>query len=298
MDIDFLKSFIEVAQMQSITLASDKLSISPSALSSGLQKLEKELGCSLFERSTKGMHLTNSGAFFLEWAKKNAGFREDLDTKLRMSATQKGIVRIGTTIESDTLFILISGFRKRYPDIRVELYGEKFLLDNYVLSDLDAFVVPETDKRDLPGVLLAQRRTLFVLMREGHPLAEHDHLTLEQLMGQSFVFSAHDGQLEWTYDYCCGQGFSPEVQYLCEDFDGKIDIVRNSDSVAIGYNTMRLLRESMKGIKAIPLAAEESMHEKFYLVWRKETLNPLARLLIEQAVQMDKMGRDAFLESI
>lgn len=296
MDVDFLKSFIAVAEVQSITLAADMLNISPSALSSSLQKLEKELGYSLFERSTKGLRLTNSGTFFLEWAKKNAGFREKLDNHLRVSATREGVLRIGTMIESDTLFIMLSAFQKKHPKIRVDLYGEKSLLDNYLLSDLDAFVVSENDKRDLPGVLLAQRRTLYVLMRETHPLANREFLRLEDLKGQAFVFSTHDGQLEWTYDYCCSHGFRPNVQHLLEDFDGKMDILANSDTLAIGYNTMRLLRESMRGIKTIPLKVEEKMSERFYLVWRKENLNPLARLLIDFALEFEKKGRSAFLE--
>lgn len=295
MDIDFLRSVILVAEMENITLAADQLNISPSGLSSGLQKLEKELGYTLFERSTKGMRLTNSGAFFLEWARKNVGFRQELDKRLKISATQKGILRIGTAIESDTLFILLSAFQKKHPDIRLEIYGEKSLLDNYLVSDLDAFVVSEKEKRDLPGIRLAGRKALLALMRETHPLANRESLTLEELAEYPFVFSAHDGRLEWAYDYCCSQGFHPNVQYLCQDCDGKMDILANSDSLAIGYNTMRLLRESMKGIKAIPLQAEWSMIENFFLVWRKETLNPLAKLLIEMALEFNEKGREAFM---
>jgi DNA-binding transcriptional LysR family regulator len=295
-DIDILSSFITVAEMQNITLASETLNISPSALSSSLQKLERELGCKLFERSTKGMHLTGSGRFFLEWAKKNSRFREKLEEKLNVSATQKGTLRIGTMIESDTLFIFLSAFQKRHPGVRVELYGEKSLRNNYLLSDLDAFVVAEKDKRDLPGVLLAKRNTLYVLMRETHPLAERDELRLEDLKEQAFVFSAHEGQLEWSYDYCRAQGFWPNVQYLCEEFDGKLDILANSDTLTIGFNTMRLLRESMKGLKAVPLAVDEGMTDRFYLVWRKKTLNPLANLMIDFAMEFQEKGRMAYLE--
>lgn len=297
MDLDFLKSFITIAEMQNITLAADELNISPSALSSGLQKLEKELGCSLFDRTTKGMRLTGSGRYYLEWAKKNVSFRETLDMRLRSSAEEAGILRIGTAVESDTLFILLSAFRKRHPNIRIELFGEESLLDNYLVSDLDAFVVPEKDRRDLPGVMLARRQNLFVLMRENHPLSGREELTLSDLEGQRFIFTAHDGKLEWIYDYCCSHGFRPEVQYLCEEFDGKVDVLPNSDVLALGYNTMRLLRESMDGIKAIPLVTEDLHGELFFLVWRKERLNPLMKHLIDFAKEFDKKGRAAFLEN-
>ena len=295
MELDFLHCFETVARLQSITLASDVLNLSPSAISSGLRKLEAELNCSLFERTPKGEVLTPTGEYFRKWANKNSDFLPQLQNNLRKTASEQGTLRIGTAIESDTLFILLSFFRKNHPNVRIEILGERFLLENYLMSDLDAFVVPENDKRDLPGILLAHRRTIFVLMRDEHPLANRHSLSLEDLRGQRFVFSEHNGKLEWTFDFCCEHGFIPDVQFLGEDYDGRLDVVAHSDMLAIGYNTMRLLRESMRGIKAIPLETGEEMNKRFFLVWRKEHLNPLVELLINDALEFTEKGRDYFL---
>lgn len=295
MELEFLHCFETVARLQSITLASDELNLSPSAISSGLRKLEAELNCSLFERTPRGVVLTPNGEYFRKWANKNSGFLSQLQKDLRVTATQQGTLRIGTAIESDTLFILLSYFQKNHPNVKVEVLGERFLLENYLMSDLDAFVVSENDKRDLPGVFLAQRKTIFVLMRDEHPLSNRQSLSLDDLKGQRFVFSEHNGELEWTFDFCCEHGFVPDVQFLCEDYDGRLDVVAHSDILAIGYNTMRLLRESMRGIKAIPLETGEEMNKRFFLVWRKEHLNPLVELLIKDALEFTEKGRDYFL---
>lgn len=295
MELEFLHCFETVARLQSITLASDELNLSPSAISSGLRKLEAELNCSLFERTPRGVVLTQNGEYFRKWANKNSGFLSQLQKDLRVTATKQGTLRIGTAIESDTLFILLSYFQKNHPNVKVEVLGERFLLENYLMSDLDAFVVSENDKRDLPGVFLAQRKTIFVLMRDEHPLSNRQSLSLDDLKGQRFVFSEHNGELEWTFDFCCEHGFVPDVQFLCEDYDGRLDVVAHSDILAIGYNTMRLLRESMRGIKAIPLETGEEMNKRFFLVWRKEHLNPLVELLIKDALEFTEKGRDYFL---
>ena len=47
MELESIKSFIKIAETNNMTLAAEELNISPSALSSALQKLEKELGYSL-----------------------------------------------------------------------------------------------------------------------------------------------------------------------------------------------------------------------------------------------------------
>ncbi|MGI8314341.1 LysR family transcriptional regulator [Halobacillus mangrovi] len=56
-----LKYFIEVAQQQSFTKAADTLFISQPALSKQMRLLEEELGFSLFNRSVRGVKLTEKG---------------------------------------------------------------------------------------------------------------------------------------------------------------------------------------------------------------------------------------------
>ena len=51
---------LEVADSRSISQAARRLYVSQSAISQQIMKLEKELGCSLFARSTYGLALTPS----------------------------------------------------------------------------------------------------------------------------------------------------------------------------------------------------------------------------------------------
>ncbi|MDO5121702.1 MAG: LysR family transcriptional regulator [Erysipelotrichaceae bacterium] len=294
MELESIKSFIKIAETNNMTLAAEELNMSPSALSSALQKLEKELGYSLFDRSVKGMKLTANGKYFLEWAKKNESFRDRLIADINRSAHDKGRIRIGTMINSDTLYIMLSAFLERYPGIQIELYDEKAILDNYLMSELDAFLIPKEDMQGQPGIKMAQRTSLLVMMNDKNPLASREHLTLDDLKDTGFVFTAHNGRLDWTYDYCTSHGFDPDVRFVCEEFDDKLDLIAHSDAVAIGYNTMRLLRAQMRKIKAIPLLTEEKVNMEFWFVWRKKPLNPLMDRLSAFALEFDRKGRDYF----
>jgi len=63
MTLDQMKYFLEAAKFQHIGKAAKSLSISPSAISSGVTALESELGVSLFERQGKKIRLSDQGHY-------------------------------------------------------------------------------------------------------------------------------------------------------------------------------------------------------------------------------------------
>lgn len=68
MDLGHLRSFLHVAELGSLSRAADRLHISQPALSRQVQLLEAELGAALFERTGRGMRLTDAGALLMRRA--------------------------------------------------------------------------------------------------------------------------------------------------------------------------------------------------------------------------------------
>ncbi len=76
MNISQIKYVLEVAASSSIREAATKLYISQPALSASIKELEEELGILIFERTNKGISLTDEGREFITYAKKvNAQYR-------------------------------------------------------------------------------------------------------------------------------------------------------------------------------------------------------------------------------
>ena len=73
MNINQLKYILEIAACVSMREASTKLFISQPALSASVRELEEELGILIFERTNKGISLTDAGRDFLDYAKKAVG---------------------------------------------------------------------------------------------------------------------------------------------------------------------------------------------------------------------------------
>ena len=64
-----LKYAIEVARTQSFTQAAENLFMAQPNLSKAIKELEQSLDITIFERSTKGVMVTEEGSQFLEYAR-------------------------------------------------------------------------------------------------------------------------------------------------------------------------------------------------------------------------------------
>ncbi len=81
MNITQIKYVLEIAASSSMREAATKLYVSQPALSASVRELEEELGILLFERTNKGITLTDEGREFLTYAKKAVGQYEILEDR-------------------------------------------------------------------------------------------------------------------------------------------------------------------------------------------------------------------------
>ena len=81
MNINQLKYVIEVSSASSMREASRKLYVSQPALSNSIKELEDELGILIFERTNKGISVTEEGREFIDYAKKAVGQYEIIEDR-------------------------------------------------------------------------------------------------------------------------------------------------------------------------------------------------------------------------
>ena len=97
MDLRILRYFLAVADEGNITRAAERLHVSQPALSTQLAALENELGHRLFERSARGIALTEKGLALKQRAVDLVDLAERVESEIKASDTDEiaGTVSIG-----------------------------------------------------------------------------------------------------------------------------------------------------------------------------------------------------------
>lgn len=289
MDIEFLKMFAKLAETENISEAADLMNISQSSLSAGLVRLEKELGCDLFDRKGKRVSLNRNGMYLLKWSERILQREERNREELESSVKDSGVIRIAVRIENDSMYFMLSEFQEQYPDIRIELYDEKSVSGDLTLTDFDMFVIPEFEAGTMPRKRLARQDGLFLMVKQGSRYSVRQSVNLEELAEEHFVFAAgNSGGIEHIYEICLENGLHPHVTYLCEGPNAKIDIILNTGAVGVVYNTMRHFRKSIRGLETIPIVMNKKISNDIVIAWRQEPLNPLADVLAKFAEKYER----------
>ena len=96
MNITQIKYVLEIASSSSMREAATKLFVSQPALSASVSELEDELGILIFERTNKGISLTDEGREFVSYAKKAVGQYEILEDRYLSKDSDKERFSVST----------------------------------------------------------------------------------------------------------------------------------------------------------------------------------------------------------
>jgi DNA-binding transcriptional LysR family regulator len=115
-----LREFEAAARLGSFKAAAEELSVSPTAISHQIRKLEDQLGLALFTRGTRAVTLTNNGARLAEAV--HEGFSR-IATALEEIAGEENILTVTTTPAFATLWLAprLNRLQDDCPGLRVRL---------------------------------------------------------------------------------------------------------------------------------------------------------------------------------
>lgn len=127
MNIESLKTFITLAQVQNFTKTAQQHLVVQSTVSNRIKELENEIGKKLFIRDKKKIKLTPSGELLLNYAKKIVSLEKNFLDEINKSDTYVEQIKIGTVnaIYDCHLHKYINNFLKMYDNISLNIINSK-----------------------------------------------------------------------------------------------------------------------------------------------------------------------------
>ena len=124
-NLDLYRVFYAVAKCGSLTKAAEELYISQPAVSQAVKQLENQLGGKLFNRTHKGMELSDTGGKqIFDTVEKALKLLAEAETKYsELKNTAAGVVRICASDTVSTHFLLryIKEYHEKYPNVNLIL---------------------------------------------------------------------------------------------------------------------------------------------------------------------------------
>jgi DNA-binding transcriptional LysR family regulator len=179
MEFHDLRAFVSVADTGSVSRAAVQLSVTQSAVSRRIQRLETTIGTSLLDRRTRPVSLTGTGQVVLERCRRLLNdFREvhaAANNHFAMSEIRIGVAHALTEV---ALTEPIERVRRKFPKVALRLRTgwSHDLLERVRAGTLDAALIFLPEGEHLPGEIvgkaLGQERLLIIAAKRGasfHP---------------------------------------------------------------------------------------------------------------------------------
>ncbi|WP_218044561.1 LysR family transcriptional regulator [Aestuariispira insulae] len=197
-----MRVFVAVAAEQSFTQGGRRIGISNKQASKMIQRLEQELGCQLFNRTTRSVALTDIGRAYYERCQPLLDQFDEVEEAVKnRHRTPGGVIRVTapTGFGEQILTPALAPFLRQYPEIQVNLN-----LTNVPLSLVDegldlAIRVGSPGDSTMMARKLAPMRLVFCaapsyLVEHGRPQSPEDLGRHKCLIDSNF----HSGNL-WPY---------------------------------------------------------------------------------------------------
>lgn len=289
MELKHLRAFLVVAEELHFSRAAERLHMAQPPLSNLIKQLEADLGCQLFERTTRRVRLTGAGEVYREHVEVAlADLDRAREAALMVLGGDRGRIVVGLTGITTGLLLprLARAYRLRYPNVQLDLRPEAFsgpneeaLLDRRV--DV-AFLRHRVTTSALAEKLIA-KEPLIAAVPADHPLAQAPVVSIGDLAEESFVAypPGQGSSLRGVFFSACSDaGFRPRIIQEVKDTQMMATLV--SAEVGVAVLPESVARFNIEGVSFRPL--NEPDHQlPVFLAWRSEEPSPALRRLLDMS---------------
>jgi DNA-binding transcriptional LysR family regulator len=288
LELRHLRYFVAVAEELHFGRAARRLGIAQPPLSVQIQRLEAELGVSLFDRSSRRVELTVAGRTLLDEAKRVIqGFRAAADAAQRAARGEHGSLTVA--FAASVMFLslprIIRRFREEFPGVRLELRELPTGLQIVALrtGDLDIGFLREPPRDDAFVTETVMRERLVLALSKRHALASRKRLRLADVANEDFVLFPRDlapGLHAHVLAMCAEAGVHPRIVQTSRELYTTISLVEAGLGVTIIPESVRKM--GWRGVRYFPVTSPFAT-TRIDAAWRPDNRSPIIPAFLEIA---------------
>ena len=301
MNINQLKYVLEVDGSSSMREASTKLYVSQPALSASIHDLEEEIGILIFERTNKGISLTDEGRDFLSYAKKAVGQYEILEERYLSRDSDKEHFSVSTQHYNFAIKAFTDVIRKMEPDKFIfsihETKTKEVLEDVRSLKSEVGIVSFSSSNEALLKKLFRDyqldfvplmRRDTYVYVWRSHPFAARDKVSIDEMSDYPCVSfdQSDDDNFYLTEEAMADYAFDKMIK--SDDRATTMEIIAELDGYSIGSGMLSGANAILQGLVAIKLKEEDPLTIG-YITRKGSAMSAYGRKYLEELMKYKEL---------
>lgn len=297
MELRTLRYFLTTANEGNISRAADILHVTQPTLSRQLMELERELGAVLMVRGKKGVTLTDDGVFFRQRAEEIVELADRAEKAFaERDNAVSGIITIGATeaVGSRLLAKIMKRFSEKYPLVQFHLYNE--MADNIKdkmdkgLIDIGLLLEP-VDTTKYEFIRLSQKETWGVLMKDTHPLAQREVISVEEISAYPLILPLRENVRAEILNWIGKEERELHIPLYYTLLSNAVLMVDAGMGCAFCLDGALAIHSS-PSLRFVPIVPEHTTRS--VLLWKKNQLfTPVTSLFIQEINMLKNESRES-----
>jgi DNA-binding transcriptional LysR family regulator len=296
MELRQLEYLVAVAQEANFTRAAERIHVAQPAVSAQIQRLERELGQPLLDRSRRTVRLTAAGEAALPYAKAALAAVADMHVAVdELTQLVRGTVAIGTvTSHNVDMPSLLADFHKDHPNVEITLSTDNSdsLIEKLRTGQLDAAIVsvPPDEHPEGLNVEVAADEAIVAVVARTDKLAARKTIRLTELGDRPVIALPVGAGIRHQFDAACARaGMSPRIAFEASTPLALADLAERGLGVAIVPASVPRGRARLHALTIVP-----QLRGRLVLAWRSGgPMSPAARVLVDKARRLLRVSGGA-----
>ena len=297
MNINQIRYVLETAASSSMRAAAEKLYVTQPALSAGIRELEEELGILIFERTNKGIKLTEEGHEFITYAKRAVMQYQVLEDRYLSKDRNRERFSVSAQHYNFAIRAFSNMIKKHNPEkflFSIHETKTKEVLENVRDLKSEVGIVSYSNaNRDVINKLLKEyrlefhplmKRDAYAYVWKNHKLAERDSVSLDELKDYPCIAFNQSGDSKFylTEEAMADYDFSKMIK--SDDRATSMELIADLNGYSIGSGILSGEEAVLKGLVSVKLKEEDPLIIG-YIVRKGVSLSAYGRTYVEELLQ-------------